>query len=343
MSNSDDLVVELQNTVHVRTWVRMLGWVTVTGILAVVGLAALGGWGGVSLGVLAAVLIAAAFERSWGAHGPSVSLRLTGGELVLPTGPFKRTPVRVPLADVQRAELVEGRVYVEAGHHASIFAMEEIVGGDAVARRLVDALVSAVERVSAQHAARLRDRAALAAQLRRRPVWVTYAFTGALMATFALLGLKTGLVSPTDARATTTPMLVLLGVGVGLERAMGAQRFGSALAGSVLAAMLASWSLGVSVMMGVALSTLGVALAMLLVLVSLGLRAVLPAELRIPGVVMAGVGLFGLAEAITLARMDGWTQWVGVALALALSLWAVAGAAALMGRAAPAVGGAEGA
>lgn len=72
-------------------------------------------------------------------------------------------------------------------------------------------------------------------------------------------------------------MLVLLGVGVGLERAVGAQRFGSALAGSVLAAMLTTWSLGVSVMMGVALSTLRVGLAMFLVLVSLGLRAVLPA------------------------------------------------------------------
>ena len=340
MSNSDELVVELQNTVHVRTWVRMLGWVTVTGILAVVGLAAVGGWGGVWVGVLAAVLIAAAFERSWGAHGPSVSLRLTGDELVLPTGPFKRKPVRVPLADVQRAELVDGRVYVEAGRHASIFAMDEIVGGDAVARRLVDALVSAVARVSPQHDARLRDRAALAAQLRRRPVWVAYAVASPLLCMGALMGMNSGLLPPTATRLTTGPLLMLLGVGFVLERAVGA-RFGAALAGSMLAATLATWPLGVSVMIGVVLSTVGVALALLLGLVWLQLRAVLPAELRIPGFVTAPVGLCGLAEAMTLARMDGWTQWVGVALALALSLWAVAGAAALMGRAAPVGGGAQ--
>lgn len=337
MSNSDELVVELQNTVHVRTWVRMLGWVTVTGILAVLGLGAVGGWGGVWLGVLAAVLIAAAFERSWGAHRPTVSLRLTGDALVLPTGPFKRTPVRVPLADVQRAELVDGRVYVEAGRHASIFAMDEIVGGDAVARRLVDALVSAVGRVSAQHAARLRDRAALAAQLRRRAAWSTYAVVSPLLCMGALMETKTGIFSTTAARPATGSLLVLLGVGFVLERAVGA-RFGAALAGSMLAATLATWSLGVSVMIGIVLSTVGVALALLLGLVWLRLRVVLPAELRIPGFVMAPAGLCGIAEAVTLARMDGWTQWVGVALALALGLWAVGGAAALMGRAASVVG-----
>lgn len=320
MSNSGELVVEFKDLVPVRGWVRALGWLVVVAILATLGLG-LGAWGA-GAGALIGALTAIAMERSWAAHAPPAVLRLSESELVLPTGPFKRSSVRVPVAEVTRAQLSDGHVYIEAGVHASSFRVGQLVGGESTARALVETLVWAVGRVSEQHGHRLREGAALAARLGRRRPWFVFALALVLFWLSVVSELQ-GVAWPSGTGATNTArVVILLAVGVSLERALGALRLGTVLVAPAAAAMLASWLLGASVTLSLGITVLGVVLVTLLVLAWLRLRAALPIELRASALVVVGLALFGAAQAWTLTRMGALPSLIGLVLGFGLSLWA---------------------
>lgn len=320
MSNSGELVVEFKDVVPVRGWVRALGWLVLVVILGTLGLG-LGGWGA-GAGALVGGLIAIAIERAWAVHAPPVVLRLSDSELVLPTGAFRRRSVRVPVADVTRAQLSEGHIYIEAGQHACSFGVEQLVGGESTARALVETLVWAVGRVSEQHEQRLREGAALAARLQRRRPWLVFGLALVLF----WVSVVTELQGPTWPSGTgamnTARVVILLAVGVSLERALGAVRLGTVLVAPAAAAMLASWLLGASLALSTGITVLGVALVTLLVLAWVRLRAVLPVELRASGLVVVGLAMFGAAQAWTVTRAGVLPSLVGFVLGFGLSLWA---------------------
>ena len=316
MPSSDELVVELQDQPNRsdRAW----GWLLHFVLLAGLGLMLLEGWGA-AMGALIAAVMVFRVERGIVEQPPANTLRLGAGELVLPIGYFVRRPVRVPIADVTRVELDEGRLTIEAGAHAGSFDVSALVGGDAAARTLVDRLVAEVSAVSEQHAQRLRDRAALAARLRPRRSWFT-----------VLVAI--GILVASNAQEVHNGVLVAALVattGQTLPCALGAPRFAVVLVLPAVVATLVTVAVGVAPGLSIAVATVSMALAILLVLTQLRLRAAWPLEVRIvDGFVVAAV-LVALDQAATIGRSHGLYGFVGVPLGLGCALWAVSGTAGL--------------
>lgn len=316
MPSSAELVVELQDQPNrsARAW----GWLLHFVLLAGLGFMLLEGWGA-AMGALIAAVMVFRVERGIVEQPPANTLRLGAGELVLPMGYFVRRPVRVPIADVTRVELDEGRLTIEAGAHAGSFDVSALVGGDAAARtlvdRLVDRLVAEVSAVSEQHAQRLRDRAALAAQLRARRSWFT-----------VLVAI--GILVASNAQEVHNGVLVaafLAITGQTLQCALGTPRFAVAIALPAVVATLVTVAVGVAPGLSIAVATVSMALAILLVLTQLRLRAAWPLEVRIEdGFVVAAV-LVALEQAATIGRSHGLYGLVGVPLGLGCALWAVLG------------------
>lgn len=350
--DADELVVELDDTVAIRGWIRALMWLVLLCIVAMIGLVVLRPYGALIGGVLTLGLAAYA-EWSWAAHRPAAKLRLAGGVLELPIGLFLRHVARVPVTDVTRASLSGHSLCIEAGRHASTIPLTQIIGGEAQARAIVAAVEAALERVAVGRSSALRDRARLAEVVRQRPMRVTTGLVGVVLLAFGgewlyvhgqpdavglvELGANSGarvmdgelwrLVTANFLHASYAHVFGnvtnLMLLGSLMERMLGPRRLVAVLVASGLAGTTASALLHAPEYISVGASTMVYGLVGLMIVVHRRLGHAVPVECRPSPRGLAVTPLVELSMWALVPNIDGWAHVGGLLGGIIAAAWVV--------------------